>query len=171
MKLPMRFHPDVVAAHKLFGGDIEGMQRRYNASVLKECKPVPAAQPVPTELDPVALEAARAAKDAMYPLDGTEAAIRAYLAAIPAVSVKGLEWLPAKPGPSFYCKTIVGTYYVCAFTKLAPKCVIWRWRNEADSGPWSSLALDSKEPALAAAQADYEARIRSALTPQVGSRE
>ncbi|MER8604804.1 hypothetical protein NKH48_13720 [Mesorhizobium sp. M1233] len=29
----MKFHRDVLAAHAQFGGDLEGMQRRYDASV------------------------------------------------------------------------------------------------------------------------------------------
>ncbi|RWI35538.1 hypothetical protein [Mesorhizobium sp.] len=104
--MKLRFHPDVLAAHKLFGGDIEGMQRRYNASVLKHCKP----QPVPSELDPVALEAARAAKDAMYPLDGTEAAICAYLAKMhrPAVARAHITMENGAPYPDIDLEVLDG---------------------------------------------------------------
>lgn len=45
-----------------------------------------------TSLDEKALEAARAAKNAMYPLEGTEAAIRAYLAALTGQAGAPVMW-------------------------------------------------------------------------------
>lgn len=36
----MKFHPDVLAAHAEFGGDLEDMQRKYDAAIAAPANPL-----------------------------------------------------------------------------------------------------------------------------------
>lgn len=96
--------------------------------------------------------------------DGLVAALEAALsAAEPSVAVKDLEW---NLNDSWnVSKTVIGTYVVrpCLATKFAGQWLLRRAQNE-DS---EKTLYASEEEAKAAAQADYEARIRSALIAQV----
>ncbi|WP_287181213.1 hypothetical protein [Mesorhizobium sp.] len=122
-------------------------------------------------LDQNAVEAAwRAIPPALYncnEMDGTSLRIiiRAYLAAlasqpVPAVAVKGMDWEKDWSGsnddiPSWRGKNPLGLHVSVCF---AGRLFNGRQIERHDDAP-----IDVLEAAKAAAQADYEARIRSAL--------
>lgn len=92
----------------------------------------------------------------------------ATLEAAPApVGVKALEWRepddhPKDPDPddSLFCADgIGGVYSVSVRQKVGPAYLLW-WAHD----PMEWTGFDTVEAAQAAAQADYETRIRSALT-------
>lgn len=88
------------------------------------------------------------------------AAITNALRAIPAahVTVKPLEWLEIRTGQYFEARVISILYSV----RLGSDGVV-RWQA-GHMGTWHEV--NSVKAAKAAAQADYDARIRSALTAQ-----
>lgn len=131
-----------------------------------------------TNLNEKALEAARKAYDEKVTLrtgvtfphsDALSSAIRAYLSHLPAqaegVRVKGLVW---ERTPHEIDGTTVGWMAECVGGRYVIQC-----RDGSDS-PWWEVTLragrvqviadkENDDDAKAAAQADYEARIRSAL--------
>lgn len=81
------------------------------------------------------------------------------------VKVKPLEWRMAKPdgeNQTAYADSIVGEYTAFAFRSLSPtRHMVFGWqRRSADEGRAGSF-----DEAKAAAQADYDQRIRSSLQP------
>ncbi|RWP31772.1 hypothetical protein [Mesorhizobium sp.] len=105
-----------------------------------------------------------------YPIDIGDQATRAGLAAVaalgtqpvPAVAVKGLEWEEDWSGsnediPSWRGKNPLGLH--------VGVCFAGRLFNGAQIERHDDAPVDVLESAKAAAQADYEARIRSALAP------
>lgn len=105
--------------------------------------------------------------------DEVRAALEAALsAAEPSVAVKDLEWVamtsaredgPAEPTGDWEASCMLGEYSVCfdpdQDMSEAPWCV---WSPNENIGHYPGI-----DEAKAAAQADYETRIRSALTAQV----
>lgn len=74
----------------------------------------------------------------------------------PSVVVKALEWKDVRGDGSFAASTVFGLLYIASGKA-------WGFRNYPDQYPVEGGVAEAK----AAAQADYEARIRSALTAQV----
>lgn len=75
------------------------------------------------------------------------------------VAIKPLRWVKTGKGDTREeAKCVLGLYRL-ALSNITGK---WRWSFNALDTPWS-LELPTYEAAKAAAQADYEARIRSAL--------
>lgn len=96
---------------------------------------------------------------------------RAALEAIPAekgVGVKPLEWAADRYQEFSYrsetAKTSIGKYE--AFSFIAAEKPVAGWTSTLSAQEGKSVSLDA---AKAAAQADYEARIRSALLPASGA--
>ncbi len=127
-------------------------------AAVRECARITAPEVTDAEF-----EAIRADNDPLYAntTRDMERAIRAYLSALPflsvQVAVKKLEWTKgvvdiASPHP--------GMKYVACNT--TPKGS-WAWW--LDHAPETRAVFTSEEAAKAAAQADYEARILSALEP------
>jgi hypothetical protein len=115
------------------------------------------------DLDPKALEAARtawleSASDYTRLDVSIAAAIRAYLASLPAQAdgagevVKALEWRDLRGDGSLAATTNIGLTYLAS-------AIGWGYRNYPDKHP----VTGGIEAAKAAAQADYETRILSAL--------
>ncbi|RWQ35486.1 MAG: hypothetical protein EOS20_18430 [Mesorhizobium sp.] len=102
----------------------------------KKAEATPLPEPVREGLDPKALEAARTAKNAMYPLDGTEAAIRAYLAAMPVEAVRQVSWLIERKDDAVFQRP--------------------HWYHEEPSG-WHWWTVDAHEAKKFASKAEAEA--------------
>ena len=80
-------------------------------------------------------------------------------AALPAPAVKPLVWQNFDAW-TFWAESAVGTYHVDARNGF------WVTKNEYQNASRIVYEIDDLETAKAAAQADYEARIRSALTTE-----
>ena len=80
------------------------------------------------------------------------------IAAIPAVTVKPLEWVEIRPGQYFEAR-VLG---ICYSVRLGTDGV-FRWQV-GYMGTW--IEEITQESAKAAAESDYEARIRSMLVVQ-----
>ncbi|WP_199091584.1 TFIIB-type zinc ribbon-containing protein [Bosea sp. ASV33] len=75
--------------------------------------------------------------------------------------VKPLEWQPTSSGFCWHAASAVGRYFI------EERHSDFRWNVEGWPGEWAVNTLDE---AKAAAQADYEARIRSALANDASPR-
>lgn len=83
-------------------------------------------------------------------------------------AVKALEWLSSDPATEWIADSIVGTYRVwCDPTIDLPAC----WHVEHPGRPYQGTEHPNLETAKAAAQADCERRIRSALVPATAKGE
>jgi hypothetical protein len=112
------------------------------------------------------------AGDAQRVLSEIEAEIAALSAAEPPVTVKALEWVemtsaredgPAEPTGDWEASCMLGEYSVCFDPDQNMSEAPWGvWSPNKNIGHYPGI-----DEAKAAAQADYEARIRSALTAQV----
>ena len=81
------------------------------------------------------------------------------LVVVPPVSVKPLEWQASPSKTTWYANTPAGRYFVWG---LVPNQRPSQWCLEGHAGVGAVVETD--DAAKAAAQADYEARILSALT-------
>ncbi|MER8754138.1 hypothetical protein NKH69_00440 [Mesorhizobium sp. M0976] len=187
----MKFHRDVLAAHALFGGDLVGMQRRYDATV-GNAGEAAAWQNIATLSNPEAPAAPVAwrvrerpgfewglvrtdpDRDPHFhcwekqPLFATPALVAtppAPTSAVDGEMVKALEWKLRSSAFSdeWKANTVVGRYDVGIVTHG-----FMAIRRSVEDGQDEDTILAenvAEDEAKAAAQADYEARIRSALAP------
>lgn len=88
-----------------------------------------------------------------------EETIRALPAVTPAVKVKPLEWVAHPSAPIWRCDTPLGPYKVFALEPYPS----WDFDSATDAKDKISKRSNTPQAAKAAAQADYEARILSAL--------
>lgn len=79
------------------------------------------------------------------------------------VQVKALEWVKHPSADLWRATTLVGQYDVSGIVSPA----IWQFKPW-DNGPWTDGEAADPKAAMARAQADYEARIRSALSATPG---
>lgn len=103
-------------------------------------------------------------KGSIGPGPGFVEAITAALSAMPAVRVRGLEWDETRCDPDEY-KAIgkddaLGFYYILERLYMSDRFIVTR-SSDIQPFTWHNSA----EAAKAAAQADYEARILSAIEP------
>lgn len=178
----MIFHPDVLAAHAEFGGDLESMQKLYEYPELKaeverlraeQRSPSPAQNKDALEIgasisrryhaaSTVPLDLARLIADAI----AADRSVRgSALTAGQGVEVHPLEWDP------YRAETPFGYYLVndqrdVPASELKGRLPFLLTGTRLDNSRHETL-----EAAKAAAQADYERRIRSALATPAPSKE